>query len=129
MAGYCGYRDSDAGGEDEEDEGETEEDLESVDGGPVVPGLGVDSDLTEDVGGWGQTVLDRVVQLAAILSLVPGEKEALGVGGEVSLELREEVRVRDVLADTEPGPVALGQAHAGAQDGLGGWESSQGQLA
>ena len=132
VAGYCGYccyRDSDAGGEDEEDEGEAEEDLEPVGRGPVVPGLGVDSDLAEDVGGRGQTVLASVEQLGPVLSVTPGEQEALGVVGLVSRELREEVRVSDVLSGTEPGPAVLAQAHAGAQDGLGGREGSQGQLA
>ena len=126
----CGhYRDGDAGGEDEEDEGETEEDLEPVGRGPVVPGLGVDSDLAEDVGGRGQTVLAGVVELAAVLSLGPGEQEALGVGGVDSRDLREQVGVGDVLSSTEPGPAVLGQAHAGAQDGLGGGQDGQGQRA
>ena len=39
------YRDGDTAGDDEQHQGEAEQDLQPVCGGPVVPGLGVDSHL------------------------------------------------------------------------------------
>ena len=125
----CDYRDGDTGGEDEEDEGEAEQDLEPVSSGPVVPGLGVHSDLAEDVGGRGQTVLAGVENLGAVLRAPPGENQALGVGGVLGRQLRQKVGVGDVLSSSEPGPGVLAETDTGGQDELGGWEDIQGHLA
>ena len=123
------YRDRDAGREDQEDEGEAEEDLQPVGRGPVVPGLGVDPHLAQDAGGRGQAGLAGVGDLATVLSAGPGEEETLGVGRVLWRQLREEVRVGDVLPGTEPGPAVLAQPHTGGEDGLGGREVFQCQLA
>ena len=83
--------DSDAGGDDEEDQGEEEEDGEPVGGGPVVPGLGVDPHLahggrgrggaghrgvaqhrgrTHSLGGGGGAVLGVVVIMVVVMVVV-----------------------------------------------------------
>ena len=123
------HGDSHAAGNDEEDEGEAEEDLEPVGGGPVVPGLGVDPDLADEGVGECEAVLTGEGEgEVPVLRLLPGQPGALRTVGLLRLrQHREDLRVSDVLRGSEPDPGPGPEADAGGEDGLAGLEVGLGQ--
>merc|ERR1712212_1165199 len=123
------HRDSDTAGDDEEDEGEAEEDLEPVGRGPVVPGLGVDPHLAYEGGGECEAVLTGEGEAhVPVLGLLPGHPDTLGAVRRLRFRQHpHDLRISDVLPGSKPDPGARSEADPGGEERLTGLEVSKGQ--